>query len=110
MEKSLMDKVRNHTCDDIDKDMVVSRLKAAHDGLDEIIMDISAAMDKLHKFCGDKRDELTLLGFSFVLACDDKIMHNDDDTLNGGVPILCSFGNKDNIKNLIQVIKDAIDS
>ncbi len=110
MEKQLMDKIRNHTTDDIDKDMITARLKSAHGKLDDILKELGAVMDKLHDLCGEKRDELGLLEFSFVLACDDIIIHNDDDSHHKGIPILCTFGNKDSIKNLIQALSNAIDS
>lgn len=110
MEKQLMDKIRNHTTDEIDKDMIMARLKSAHSKLDDILEELGTVMDKLHDLCDEKRDELGLLEFSFVLACDDKVIHNKDDSHNKGIPILCSFGHKDSIKNLIEALGNAIDS
>ena len=110
MEKQLMDKIRNHTTDEIDRDMITARLKSAHGELDDILKELGAVLDKLHDLCDEKRDELGLLEFSFVLACDDKIIHDKDDSHNKGIPILCTFGHKDGIKNLIEVLGNVIDS
>lgn len=110
MEKQLINKIRNHTTDEIDRDMIMARLKTAHGELDDILSELSTVMDKLHDLCNEKRDELGLLEFSFVLACDDKVIHVDDDSHNKGIPILCSFGHKDSVKNLIKVLGSVIDS
>ena len=109
MEKQLMDKIRNHTTDEIDKDMIIARLKAAHAEVEDILNDLSKSLDRLHNLCQDKKDEMALLDFRFILACDDKVIH-DDDSGHDGVPCLCTFGTKDEIEGLLKTLQKAIDS
>ena len=79
MEKQLMDKIRHHTLDDVDKAMILARLRVVHSEVEDILDELNKSLEKLHKLCSDKKDEMALLDFRFVLACDDKIIHNDDE-------------------------------
>lgn len=110
MEKQLMDKIRNHTTDDIDKDMIIARLKVAQSEVEDILNELNKSLSKLHDLCCDKKDEMSLLDFRFVLACDDKIIHNRDDSANDGVPCLCTFGSRSEIEGLLKTIQKTIDS
>ena len=109
MEKQLMDKIRNHTTDDIDKVMIITRLKAAHSELEDILNELNKSLSKLHDLCSEKKDEMAMLDFRFILACDDKIVH-DDDSEHDGVPCLCTFGTKTEIEGLLKTIQKTIDS
>ena len=108
MEKQLMDKIRNHTTDDIDKEMIIARLKAAHSELEDILNELNKSLSKLHNLCSEKKDEMALLDFRFILACDDKIIH-DDDSGHDGVPCLCAYGASDDVKKLAETILKVID-
>ena len=110
MEKQLMDKIRNHTTDEIDKDMIIARLKSAHSQIEDILDELNKSLSKLHNLCQDKKDEMALLNFRFILACDDKIIHDNDSSDTNGVPILCTFGQKNEIKELLSTLEKIIDS
>ena len=110
MEKQLMDKMRRHELDDIDKDMIMARLKAAHSEVEDIMNELSKSLDRLHELCRSKKDEMFLLDFRFILACDDKIIHNNGDSTNDGVPCLCTFGTKAEIEGLLKTLQKTIDS
>lgn len=110
MEKQLMDKIRNHTTDDVDKAMIIARLKVAQSELEDILNDLNASLARLQNLCNNRKDEMSLLDFRFVLACDDKIIHDRDDSTNDGVPCLCTFGTKDEIEGLLKAVQKAIDS
>lgn len=110
MERQLMDKIRNHTTDDIDKEMILARLKAAHSEVEDILNELNKYLIKLHDLCSDKKEEMALLKFRFILACDDRIIHNNDDSSNDGVPCLCTFGNRAQIEGLLQTVQKVIGS
>lgn len=110
MEKQLLDKMRRHELDDVDKDMILARLKLAHSEVEDILKELSKSLDRLHDLCQDKKDEMALLDFRFILACDDKIIHNDNDSSHDGVPCLCTFGSRAEIEGLLKTIQKAIDS
>lgn len=111
MEKQLMDKIRHHTLDDVDKAMILARLRVAHSEVEDILDELNKSLEKLHNLCNDKKDEMALLDFRFVLACDDKIIHNDDeDDKHDGVPCLCTVGTKDELEGLLKAVQKAIDS
>lgn len=110
MEKQLLDKMRRHELDDVDKDMILARLKLAHSEVEDILKELSKSLDRLHDLCQDKKDEMALLDFRFILACDDKIIHNDNDSSHDGVPCLCTFGSRAEIEGLLKTLQKAIDS
>ena len=110
MEKQLMDKIRNHTTDDIDKAMILARLKSTQSQIENILNDLNKSLNKLHRLCSDKKEEMALLEFRFILACDDKIIHDDDDNEHGGIPCLCTFGTKAEIEGLLKTLQKTIDS
>lgn len=110
MEKQLMDKIRSHTTDDIDKAMIIARLKAAHSEVEDILNELNKSLSRLQNLCQDKKDEMNLLDFRFVLACDDRIIHDDDDSKHDGIPCLCTFGTKNEIEGLLKTLQKTIDS
>lgn len=110
MEKQLMDKIRNHTTDDIDKEMIIARLKVVQSEVEDILNELNKPLTRLQNLCQDKKDEMSLLDFRFILACDDKIIHNDDDNEHDGIPCLCTFGTKAEIEGLLKTLQKTIDS
>lgn len=110
MEKQLMDKIRNHTTDEIDKDMIMARLKVAQSEVEDILTELNKSLRRLQGLCVDKKEELGMLDFRFVLACDDKIIHQSDDDSHDGVPCLCTFGTRKEIEGLLNTLQKAIDS
>ena len=110
MERQLVEKMRRHELDDVDKDMISARLKSTHSQVENILNELNKSLNKLHDLCSDKKEEMALLEFRFILACDDRIIHDDDDSSNDGVPCLCTFGAKDKIEGLLQTVQKAIDS
>lgn len=110
MEKQLMDKIRNHTTDDVDKAMIIARLKVAQSELEDILNELNKSVSKLHHLCSNKKDEMALLDFRFILACDDKIIHDDDSSEYNGVPCLCTLGSKNDLEGLLKTLQKAIDS
>lgn len=108
MEKQLMDKIRNHTTDDIDKEMIIARLKKTHRELRVYIDSVTETLEKLSHFCDENRDELKLLEFRLCFAFDDALLHKDG-RKNDGVPCLCAYGASDDVKKLAETILKVID-
>ena len=109
MEKQLMDKIRNHTTDDVDKAMIIARLKVVQSEVEDILNELDKSLTKLRDLCEDKKDEMALLDFRFIFACDDKIIHDKDGSYDG-VPCLCTFGSNDDIEGLLKTLQKVIDS
>lgn len=65
MEKSLIEKIKNDTCDDIDKDMIVSRVLATARKLQEAS---DAFVDAVKQLGEEHRDELKMAGTTIVLG------------------------------------------
>ena len=110
MEKQLVEKMRRHELDDVDKAMILARLKSTQSQIENILNDLNKSLNKLHRLCSDKKEEMALLEFRFIMACDDKIIHDDDDSSNDGVPCLCTFGTKAEIEGLLKTLQKTIDS
>lgn len=110
MEKQLVEKMRRHELDDVDKAMILARLKSTQSQIENILNDLNKSLSKLHRLCSDKEEEMALLEFRFIMACDDKIIHDNEDSSNDGVPCLYTFGAKDEIEGLLQTVQKAIDS
>ena len=49
MEKALLEKLRNNNCDDIDKDMILARVKNAMNEYKKVIDAFDAGIDYLYK-------------------------------------------------------------
>ena len=65
MEKSLIEKLKNDTCDDIDKDMIVSRVLATAKKLQEAS---DAFVDAVKQLGDEHKDELKMAGATIVLG------------------------------------------
>lgn len=65
MEKSLIEKMKNDTCDDIDKEMIVSRVLNAVKKLHEVT---SAFSDSLEGLKEQYADELKMAGVTIVMG------------------------------------------
>lgn len=96
MEKSLIEKIKNDTCDDIDKDMIVSRVLNAVKHLRTVCNDFS---DNLKKVYEDYGDELKMAGASVVMGVNVSTLHEEPSCLTKIV-----IGSNQNI----QVIVDDI--
>ena len=110
MERQLVEKMRRHELDDVDKAMILARLKSTHSQVKDILNELNKSLSKLHDLCSDKKEEMVLLEFRFILACDDRIIHVSNDSSNDGVPCLCTLGSKNKIEGLLQTVQKAIDS
>ena len=65
MEKSLLEKMKNNTCDDIDKDMIVSRVLKAVQELQKITCAFSDGLKELKE---QYADELKMAGATIVMG------------------------------------------
>lgn len=108
MEKQLMDKIRNHTMDDIDKEMITSRLIAAHKELKAHIDTIQSELEQISDFCEENSDEVKLLELRLCFAFDDGLIHGKGKV--NGIPCLCAYEAKDEIEKLVEGLKKVIDS
>jgi hypothetical protein len=110
MEKQLMDKIRSNTVDDIDKAMILARLKAAHSKLGGFIDDITEDLKKIYAFCEENKDEIRLLNFRLCFAVDDELMHSEKGSPHSGVPCICAYGASDEVKALIKALQEIVDN
>ena len=109
MEKQLIDKMRRHELDDVDKEMITARLKVAHKALREKLDVFVKALEDVNKFCTEHPDEVKLLNFRMCVTFDDDILHCDKEE-NNGIPVLCAFGNPIELHKLTDSLNKAIDS
>lgn len=65
MEKSLIEKMKNDTCDDIDKEMIVSRVLNAARKLQEAS---DAFTDAVKQLSEEYKDEMKMAGATIVLG------------------------------------------
>lgn len=107
MEKQLMDKIKNHTTDDVDKEMILARLKVAHKELHTYLDTIQKELEELAEYCRENSDEVKLLNFSLCFAFDDLLAHGKGKV--NGIPCLCAYGAKDEVEKLIKGLNKAID-
>lgn len=107
MEKQLMDKIRNHTTDDVDKEMIIARLRVVHKELRTHIDNVQKELEQISDFCEENGDEVKLLDFRLCFAYDDVLVHGKGHT--DGIPSLCAYGAKDEIEKLIEGLKKVID-
>ena len=111
MEKSLMERLKNHTLDEIDMDMIAARLKNVHNKLSDVYADISKAMHRLEEIKSEHPEEVQLLGVRIVIAVDDELMHEDAKESNpSGIPLLAIVGNKRDVESILDVMQKVIDS
>jgi len=109
MEQQLIEKIKNHTTDDVDKAMIVARLKVTHEALKVHLNELSEALENLRDFCAEKKFELGMMDFSLIMAFDDMFIHDSSLMHTNGVPCLCTFGSKEEIEALFKAIEHAID-
>ena len=113
MEQALMDKLMNGTLDEIDKDMVVARIKNVDKQIEKVLEQISDNIRALRDICAEHSDEASLLGFTFVCAFDNKMQqfqrkkhgtYEENDAA-------CTYavGSTDNIKAMCRAINCACD-
>ena len=107
MEKQLMDKIRNHTTDDVDKEMIIARLREAHKELRVHIDNIQNELEQISNFCEENKDEVKLLDLRLCFVYDDVFVHGKGNV--NGIPCLCAYGAKDEIEKLIEGLKKVID-
>lgn len=110
MEKQLMDKIRSHELDDIDKAMIEARLVAAHRALRGKLDAFVEALEDVNSFCKEHSDEVKLVNFRLCVSFDDDILHSRKSTENDGIPILCALGNPKELHKLTDALNKAIDS
>jgi hypothetical protein len=109
MEKQLMDKIRNHELDDVDKAMIEARLKAAHKVLRGKLDTLVAVLEAVSSFCEEHQDEVKLLNFRLCVTFDDDIMHRDV-AKNDGIPVIVALGSTKELHKLTDALNKAIDS
>ena len=111
MEKSLMERLKNHTLDEIDMDMIVSRFMNVHNKLSEVYADIAKAMHRIEEIKSEHPEEVQLLGVRIVIAVDDEIMHEDAKESNpSGIPLLAVVGGKRDVESILDVLQKVVDS
>ena len=99
MEKSLFEKLKNGTCDDIDKDMIVSRVKRA---VKDVVSATAEYTNKLKELGEQYSDEMKLGGFAVVLYVTD--ITEDDDEIGTKVVL----GRNDKIEKLVREIRKEV--
>jgi hypothetical protein len=90
MEQSLIEKMKNGTADDIDKDMIVSRVLNAVKHLQKVCEGFSDSVKKVYEEYGD---ELKMAGTSLVMGVNVSTLNKDSDCLTKIV-----IGTNQNIK------------
>lgn len=111
MEKSLMERLKNHTLDEIDMDMIASRVMHVHNKLSEVYADIAKAMHRIEEIKSEHPEEVQLLRVRIVIAVDDEIIHEDAKESNpSGIPLLAIAGNKRDVESILDVMQKVIDS
>lgn len=73
MEQALMDKFKNGTLDEIDKDMITARIKNVDTQIGQVLEQISNNIHALSEICTEHKEEVALIGFTFVCAYDNRI-------------------------------------
>lgn len=99
MEKALLDKFHNGTCDEIDKAMIVTRVKKALVDVLKVCAEFSKKYEEVTK---DKIDELKMAGFACVLGVSDHLLHNDE------VGLQVVAGDPDDVENIFNELKKSI--
>ena len=109
MEKQLMDKMRRHELDDIDKEMIAARLKVAHRELRAKLDAFVEALKGVNKFCEEHQDEVKIMNFRLCASFDDDIIHRSKEE-NDGIPVISVLGNPKEVHKIIDALNKAIDS
>ncbi len=109
MEESLLKKMLNGTCDEIDEDMIQARLKFVHNQLFDVYKDIAEALHKLDTIKNGHEVEIGMLGVRLIVAIDDDLVHTEGKGLDG-IPVVAVVGGKTVVKTLYESLSKVIDS
>lgn len=109
MEESLLKKMLNGTCDEIDEDMIQARLKFVHNQLCDVYKDIAEALHKLDAIKNNHEVEIGMLGVRLIVAIDDDILHTEGKGFDGA-PVVAVVGDKTDVKNIYKSLAKVIDS
>ncbi|SEP82431.1 hypothetical protein SAMN04487977_101534 [Treponema bryantii] len=99
MEESLRKKIEDGTYDEIDKDMIISRIMKSIKVKDEIAIEFA---NKIKNLVDEYHDELKLARFGIVMAVTD-ITEEDDEC---GVKIV--YGSSDSILKLMRILSEEV--
>ena len=99
MEQALLDKFHNGTCDDIDKAMIVTRVKKTLVDVLKVFREFSKNYEEAIK---GKEDELKMAGFSCIVGVSDHFIHNDK------VVLQVVAGDPDDVENIFNELKKSI--
>lgn len=109
MEEALLRKLRDNTCDEIDKDMIEARLKVVHSQLLDVYKDIAKALHKLDTIKSGHEAEIGMLGVRIIVAVDDDLIHTEGKGFDGA-PVVAVVGDKTDVKTLYKSLSKVIDS
>lgn len=97
MEQSLIEKIKNDTADDIDKEMIVSRVLNAVNHLQTVCNDFSENLKKVYE---DYGDELKMAGASVVMGVNVSTLHKEPDCL---IKVVIGFN-----QNVLVIVNDIL--
>lgn len=111
MEKSLFEKFKNGTYDEIDKDMIVARVKVVHQELLSCLKDLGKTAGKISRICEEHKEEFSIIGFRLIIAASDDVteqIYAIPEERNG---VLCKsiFGSNEDVKALLKSVEETID-
>ena len=72
MEQALVNKLKNGDLDDIDMDMIAARLHSVDKQIEGALEQIIKSIHTLSDICDNHKEEVVLLGFTFICAFDSK--------------------------------------
>lgn len=112
MEKSLFEKLKNGTCDEIDKDMIAARVKVVHQELLSCLKDLGELTEKISRICEEHKEEAFIIGFRFIMAASDDVTEQIY-----AIPeekcrdVLCKtvLGSREDTKALLRAVSETID-
>ena len=108
MEQALVDKLKNGTLDDIDRAMVIARLKFTEAQIDTVLKHISDDIHTLQNICAEHNEEAALLGFTFVCAFDSDVQQaarkRHDTHEENDAACVYALGSTDNVKAMCRAI------
>lgn len=112
MEKSLFEKLKNGTCDEIDEDMITARVKVVHQKLLESLRDLGKVSERIGQICEEYKEEAYILGFRLIIAAaddvSDKVFDVPEEERND---MLCQsiFGEREDVQALLRAVRETID-
>lgn len=110
--KSLFEKLKNGTCDEIDRDMIAARVKVVHEELLSSLKDLGKVSQRIGQICEEYKEEAYILGFRLIIAAADDISNyifdvpkeERNDMLYQSI-----FGARKDVQALLKAVKDIID-